>query len=454
MRVNIASRNLLVFRRSQHVNRLLNDLKTAQWEVYIIDNFQQVSQIIKKKTFYVGLCLLEGACSPKELSDLELLLQSYPWINWLMGLPQELTPEGGVNTSESKLTVKYCFDSVKVPIVTKELLITLDQAYRNNEISVPYQSPINDFPSRFGIIGNSPAMSRIFSLLEKVAKEDCSVLIQGETGTGKDLVAEAIHEHSNRAEGPFIAINCGMYTKDLIRAELFGYEKGAFTGAYQKNIGRIEAANGGTLFLDEIGDLPIEQQVNLLRFLEERRIERIGGKQKTAVDVRIIAATHVDLKEAVKKNTFRQDLFYRLQILQVKMPPLRERENDIELLAWYFFNKYSLGRHYKTTGFTPDSIELMKNYPWPGNIRELMNSIRQAVVTSENELLTPTDLGIDRRMSRRKMKTLAEARNVTDRLLISTTLRYSNYNLSFAAKSLGISRVSLYRLIAKYGIRA
>ena len=295
-------------------------------------------------------------------------------------------------------------------------------------------------------------MVALFRLLQKVAKEDCSVLIEGETGTGKELVANAIHNHSSRSKNPFIAINCGTYTKDLIRAELFGYEKGAFTGAQQRRIGRIESAHGGTLFLDEIGDLPFEQQVNLLRFLEDRTIERIGGSEKIPINVRIIAATHVDLKEAVQKKQFREDLYYRLRVLQIKTPPLRTRENDIELLAWYFFNKFSANQPYKAKGFHADSLYLLKNYDWPGNVRELMNCVRHALVMSDNRLLTPVDLGLDRRFKDRMLQTLEEARAFADRELILTCLRHTNYNMSRAADILGISRVSLYRLMDKYNL--
>ena len=297
-------------------------------------------------------------------------------------------------------------------------------------------------------------MVNLFRLLQKVAKEDCSVLIEGETGTGKELVANAIHNHSSRSGNPIVAINCGAFPKDLIQAELFGYEKGAFTGAQQRKIGCIESAQGGTLFLDEIGDLPFEQQINLLRFLEDRTIERIGGSEKIPINVRVIAATHVDLKEAVRKGEFREDLYYRLRVLQIKTPPLRVRENDIELLAYYFFNKFSANQTYKAKGFHADTLYLLKNYDWPGNVRELMNCIPHAIVMSENRLLTPSDLGLDRRYKDRMLQTLEEARAVADRESIITSLHYTNNNMSRAAEALGISRVSLYRLIDKYSINA
>ena len=309
-----------------------------------------------------------------------------------------------------------------------------------------------EYPSGFGIIGASEIMQNLFSLLQKVAKEDCPVLIQGETGTGKELVATAIHKNSSRAAKPLVAINCGAFPKELIQAELFGYEKGAFTGAVQRKIGRIESAQGGTLFLDEIGDLPMAQQINLLRFLEDKTIERIGGLEKIPIDVRIISATHVDLREAVRNKTFREDLYYRLDVLEIKTPPLRVREGDIELLAYYFFNKIAEKGFYKAKGFNPDALLLINHYQWPGNVRQLMNCIRHAVVVSENNLLSLADLGLERRYKERLLQTLVEARAISDQELIQNSLRHTSNNISHTAKTLGISRVSLYRLMNKYNM--
>jgi transcriptional regulator with PAS, ATPase and Fis domain len=309
-----------------------------------------------------------------------------------------------------------------------------------------------EYPSGFGIIGASGIMQNLFDLLQKLAKEDCPVLIQGETGTGKELVATAIHKNSSRAANPLVAINCGAFPKELIQAELFGYEKGAFTGAAQRKIGRIESAQGGTLFLDEIGDLPMAQQINLLRFLEDKTIERIGGLEKIPIDVRIISATHVDLREAVRNKTFREDLYYRLDVLEIKTPPLRVREGDIELLAYYFFNKIAEKGFYKAKGFNPDALLLINHYQWPGNVRQLMNCIRHAVVVSDNNLLSLADLGLERRYKDRVLQTLVEARAISDQELIQNSLRHTSNNISHTAKTLGISRVSLYRLMNKYNM--
>jgi len=451
--LNIMSkRNIILFHPPKFDDTIYRQLSAHQWIVHVAHDLKQASDLFSKYSFFVGLCLIDKCNNTLQITQINRLIQSHSSCNWIMGLPKECLPESSPSSAESKLIADYCYDYLTYPVDTDRLLFTLGHAHGMNEISLPYQKSVNNYPSHFGIIGCSPSMADLFKHLQKVAKEDCSVLIEGETGTGKELVSGAIHKYSRRSEHPFVAINCGSYPKDLIQAELFGYEKGAFTGAQQRRIGLIESAQGGTLFLDEIGDLPLEQQVNLLRFLEERTIERIGGSTKIPIDIRIIAATHVDLKVAVQKKLFREDLYYRLRVLQMKTPPLRARENDIELLASYFFTKFSADQKYKAKGFHADSLYMMKNYDWPGNVRELMNCVRHAVVMSENRLLTPTDLGLDRRFKDRMLQTLEEARAMADKESIITSLRHTNYNMSRAAETLGISRVSLYRLIEKYGL--
>jgi DNA-binding NtrC family response regulator len=465
-------RKLILFQQPSFSNEIYNELSAHDWDVYVAKDFQQASYLLDEHTFKAGLCLIDEMChnttqcligkqcliskciNTQQLAQLHRLFNLNARINWIMGIPKECTQKMAPDFTEIKLLAEYCHDYITLPVDIGRLLIALNHAYGMNEIRPYFQEQISDYPSTFGIIGNSSPMQNLFSVLKKVAKEDCSVLIEGETGTGKELIANAIHNHSSRSKNPFIAINCGAFPKDLIQAELFGYEKGAFTGAQQRRIGQIESAQGGTLFLDEIGDLPFAQQVNLLRYLEDNTIVRIGGTEKIPINARVIAATHVDLKEAVKRKEFREDLYYRLRVLQIKTPPLRVRENDIELLAWYFFNKFTANQTYQAKGFHADTLYLLKNYDWPGNIRELMNCIRNAVVISENRLLTPCDLGLDRRYKARMLRTLDEARALADRESIITCLRHTNNNMSRAAETLGISRVSLYRLIDKYGINA
>ncbi len=460
--MTIEKRNLLLFQSTEYGTEVSDELLSYPWEIHIANTLEQVSQLLDQHIFHVGLCLVDKCrftacasfqcCRKEYFSTVKDLFNSNSSIKWIMGLPKGTTPDALQTSEEIKLIAEYCFDYITLPIDKESMLFTLGHAYGMSKVSQNFPKKINSFTSNFGIIGDSPAMMDLFKLLKKISKEDCSVLIQGETGTGKELIANAVHNHSSRSEHPLITINCGAFPKDLIQSELFGHEKGAFTGAVQRKIGRIEAAEGGTLFLDEIGDLPYEQQVNLLRFLEDRTIRRIGGSENIPVNVRIIAATHVDLKAAVQRKDFREDLFYRLQVLQIETPPLRERAKDIESLACYFFKKFSAGHSYQAKGFQIESLNLLNSYSWPGNVRELMNCIRSAIVTSENGLLTPEDLGLDRREKSRALQTLDEGRADADRDLILASLHHTGNNLSRSAELLGISRVSLYRLIDKHGI--
>jgi DNA-binding NtrC family response regulator len=420
---------------------------------------------LNKHKFKVGLCLIDKKCnttqcligktcliekctSKEQLTQLNQLFSLQARINWIMGLPAECTSDIAPGSTENKLIAEYFYNYITIPIDIGLLLIILDHAYCVNEA----EELTNVCPSNFGMIGNSSVMTNLFTLLQKASREDCPVLIEGETGTGKELIANAIHNHSSRAGNPIVAINCGAFPKDLLQAQLFGYEKGAFTGAEKGKTGCIESAQNGTLFFDEIGDLPLEQQVNLLHFLEDRTITRIGGVEKIPCDVRVIAATHLDLKEAVHNGKFREDLYYHLRVLQIKTPPLRARGGDIELLAYYFLNKFSANRAYKAKGFHADALYRLKNYDWPGNVRELMNCIYHAIVMSENHVLTPSDLKLERRYKDRSFLTLEESRALADRESITIWLRHTNNNLSHAAASLGISRTNLYRLMDKYQI--
>lgn len=307
-------------------------------------------------------------------------------------------------------------------------------------------------PGEYEMVGSTPAMWKLFKTIRKVAAVDASVCISGESGTGKELTAQAIHERSQRAKQPFHAINCGALSDHLIQSELFGHEKGAFTGAVQRKIGRIEAADGGTLFLDEIGDLPLELQVNLLRFLETRRIQRVGGLEEIPVDVRILAATHVDLERAVAEQRFREDLFHRLNVLQVKVPPLREHPEDIEILARYFFERFSHEKPSQLKGFSSEALLVMRQYRWPGNVRELINRVRRAMVMCDNRLIQPEDLGIERRSLPRCKMTLEQARDAAERDTLLAALGRNHNQVQPTSKELGVSRVTIYRLMEKHGI--
>ena len=250
-----------------------------------------------------------------------------------------------------------------------------------------------DAATGFGdLIGKDPKMQVVYKLIEDVAPSDATVLIQGESGTGKELVARAIHQHSPRKDGPFVVINCSAYPATLLESELFGHEKGAFTGALRQKAGRFEQAHGGTVFLDEVGDIPLPAQVKLLRVLQTRKFERVGGEQTLTVDVRVLAATHKDLVQEVKNGNFREDLFYRLNVIPIKLPPLRERKNDIPLLVEHFLKLFAAARSKDIQGLSSEALRVLLNYSWPGNVRELENTIEHAVVLAKAGQVEAWDL--------------------------------------------------------------
>ncbi|MFO0995839.1 MAG: sigma-54 dependent transcriptional regulator [Alphaproteobacteria bacterium] len=306
------------------------------------------------------------------------------------------------------------------------------------------------------MVGASPPMLRLFELIRRFAVSDAPVLIMGESGTGKELAARAIHERSQVSKGPFIAINCGALPTTLIASELFGHEKGAFTGAIGRKIGRIEAAEGGTVFLDEIGDLPPETQVHLLRFLQEKTIERLGGNKSIRVNVRVVAATNVNLREAVAKGRFREDLYYRLNVLTLDMPPLRKRGSDIMLLAKFFLQRFAKEMDRTVHGFDPAAEQALCSYAWPGNVRELIACVRRAVIMSGANTIGLEDLELSGPIGQAKPEEeagLTQVRADAEASLVRSTLERNNFNIKRAAMALGISRPTLYRLIQRHEIR-
>jgi two-component system NtrC family response regulator len=303
-----------------------------------------------------------------------------------------------------------------------------------------------------GLIGASRPMQQLFETVRRVAGSDLAVLIAGESGTGKELVARAVHRESARREHPFVAINCGAIPEHLLESELFGHEKGAFTGAHLQRKGRIELAQGGTLFLDEVGELPLSLQVKLLRFLQEQQVERVGGREAIAVDTRIVAATNLNLTEALERGTFRKDLFYRLSVVQLQVPPLRDRDEDPVLLAQAFLLKYGEQLNARVTGLSDEAREAIRAYPWPGNVRELENRIKRAAVMAQGATLQPGDLELSASPAPTAYLTLREARSQFEKQLIRQALARTNGNVTRAAEDLGISRQALHESMHKYGL--
>jgi two-component system NtrC family response regulator len=303
------------------------------------------------------------------------------------------------------------------------------------------------------MIGTSPQMQGVFSFIRKVAAASAPVLLLGESGTGKEMAALAIHRRSPRKDGPFIAINCNAIPENLLESELFGHEKGAFTGAHMQRKGLIETANGGSLFLDEIGELPPNIQVKLLRFLQEQRFSRVGGRQEMQSDARVITATNVDLQQAIAAGKFREDLYFRLAVVVIKLPPLRERGEDTGVLAREFLQRYSVQNGRANMTFAPEALRAMNCHPWPGNVRELQNRIKRAVIMTDGRRITEADLELTDSRSNPPALTLREARENVEKELVQQTLQRHLGRISSAAAELGISRPTLYELMEKLGIQ-
>lgn len=362
----------------------------------------------------------------------------------------------GQSEKQNALTAigQGAYDFFCKPIQIEEVSVILRRALRVHQLESEHLQlqTLRSNDSFEELVGTSPQIQQVFSIIDKIAATDAPVLILGESGTGKELVSRALHGRSRRKNGPFVAINCAAIPETLLESELFGHEKGAFTGAHTQRKGRIELSDRGTLFLDEIGDLPLPLQVKILRFLQEHTIERIGGRKEIVIDTRVIAATNTDLDQAIRDGRFREDLFYRLGVVKVQVPPLRDREGDIQLLAVSFMRKYAAENRKRILGFTQKALNALKNHRWPGNVRELENRIRRAVIMIQSSKISDQDLELETQEKFGKT-TLREARERTDRELILQVLTENNFNLAKSSADLGISRPSLYDLMEKLGIK-
>jgi len=336
-------------------------------------------------------------------------------------------------------------DELKLLLRRCVYLADLEREYREVQRSVR----ANVFED---MLGTSPQMQGVFAFIRKVAGTTAPVLLLGESGTGKEMAALAIHRRSQRKEGPFVPINCNAIPENLLESELFGHEKGAFTGATTQRPGLIETASGGTIFLDEIGDLPARLQVKLLRFLQEQRFQRVGGRQELESDARVIAATNADLKGGIAKGTFREDLYFRLAVVVISLPPLRERGEDTSLLAHEFLQRYAVQNGKTSLSFAPEALRSINCHSWPGNIRELQNRVKRAVIMSESKRITTRDLELGVQGDGLPATTLKEARENLEREMVQQALKRHLGKISSAANELGISRPTLYELMEKLGI--
>src|SRR6185437_7811374 len=341
------------------------------------------------------------------------------------------------------------------PFEPELLTWTIERAFRVHDLQEENQRLLaaREAPASSGILTRDPAMLRICRTIEKVAPTSATVLILGESGTGKELLARALHALSPRNAARFVAINCAAIPETLLESELFGYEKGAFTGAVKQTLGKIETASGGTLFLDEIGDLPLALQAKLLRFLQGRVIERIGGRQEITVDVRIVCATHQSLKTQITDGRFREDLYYRLAEIVVEIPPLRERPGDAALLAHGFVRRFADAERRGIMALQPDAIEAIETHAWPGNVRELENVIKRAVIMAEGAEIRATDIGLAESEQDLAALNLRQVREHAEREAVLRVLGRVNGNLSRAAELLGVSRPTLYDLMYRFGLK-
>lgn len=421
-------------------------LRAQGWEVGLATDLPQAQRLLAQGAARVGV-LLPGDRPAERLGGVGELLRSAPAVQWVGVFDPEALDCAGLR----QLVLNCLFDYHTLPVDWGVLDLTLGHAFRRAHLR-DRENPALELIHGMGMVGSSAALVQLRQQIRKVTQSEAPVLIGGESGTGKELAARAIHQGSARASGPFVAVNCGAISPSLIHTELFGHERGSFTGATAGKQGLIESANGGTLFLDEVTDLPLELQTNLLRFLQERTIQRVGSTRSLEVSARVIAASHVDLAQAVAAGRFREDLYYRLHVLPITVPSLRERLADVPMLAQHFLQCCRADRHRQPVeGFSRQAIARLMAHDWPGNVRELFNRVHRAVVMTDQRFITPQDLGFSV-MAPPASPGLDEVRTLAERNAISLTLGRVDRNITHAARELGISRMTLYRLMDKHGL--
>lgn len=415
-------------------------LAQAGWHTRVADAGAQGTGVgIRRGDVVVALADLRNA-DTDTLRSMAALMADHPRIPWLA----LLSADTAVQTPEVERVVHASIDFFTVPIDMQRLIETLSMLAGNEPAPVVYA----DVP---GMTGSSPATMAVVASLRKYAPVDLPVLITGETGTGKEVAARALHRLSPRRERPFAAINCGALPANLVQSELFGHERGSFTGANARRIGHFEAAAGGTVFLDEIGDLPPDAQISLLRLLQEGTLERVGSTQSIKLDVRVLAATHVDLEKAVAQGRFREDLYYRLNVLRLRMPALRERAGDVLQLAQIFLDAFRKQHDCQARTFSPLARKALRDFSWPGNVRELLNRVQRAAVVAEGAQISVADLDLqDVITPRMGHSSLGLTRTSAERDAVVACLRETRFNISECARRLKVSRVTIYRLCKKH----
>jgi DNA-binding NtrC family response regulator len=438
-------RKLLLLEPAAATQHFRQAIQSDDWEVRVAHTVAEARSVAAEGGYHVGIVLLEDLHTFSD-HDLERLTTKHP-IEWLA----VVAPECLLSPACTKLVVENFYDHHTLPVDGERLMMTLGHAYGRAQMKHNLNKRY-EWVGRYQMVGKSPPMLALYSKLDRITKVDAPVLIIGESGTGKELVARAIHENSWRSNGPFVPVNCGGLAETLIHSELFGHEKGSFTGAYQRKIGSLETAAGGVIFLDEVGDLPLNLQANLLRFLQEKTIVRLGSTEPIHIDVRVVAATHVDLQRAVAQGRFREDLYYRLNVLHLNLPALRERPDDVELFTRALFAEFASQKNPLVQGFSQEALRAMIDYDWPGNVRELVNRVQRALIMSEHRLISAADLGLPAPEHRNGVTTLSSVRAAIEKNTIQLSLVNTSNNVSAAARNLGVSRVTLYRLMDKFDI--
>lgn len=443
-------RNILCLSLATEGKVVEGHLRRAGWDVACCDDVPAARSLLAQRRFAVALVVADAAQRLDEsgVAAVEACVHASLQTEWVA-----LCEQAVLESQAFRALILGCFFDYQVlPLEWPELDRMLEHAAQRATLRHGAADALPD-AGTLGMVGQAESMVQLRKNIRKVAGAFAPVLIQGESGSGKELAAHAIHACSPRRSGPWVEVNCGAIASTLIQSELFGYVKGAFTGASADRRGLIEAAHGGTIFLDEIGDLPLELQANLLRFLQEKTIQRVGAVRSTAVDVRVVAASHVNLAEAVARGRFRQDLFYRLNVLTIEVPPLRQRMDDVPLLAKHFLKICAGDRPRRVEGFDRQALSAMAAYSWPGNVRELYNCVQRAVVMTDHRWISARDLGLvpaDVVAS----TDLDAARTLAEREAISRALLLVGNNVTRAARELGISRMTLYRLMDKHHIGA
>jgi DNA-binding NtrC family response regulator len=412
-------------------------LAAAGWQVRGVASNECVAIGMRSNDLIVGLLDLRDDAA-RNVDHLQALLDQHRHMRLLAILPAGPRP----SHPQLQALLGYCVDTYTAPLDLPQLVQRLLQLADGDQARSPAGAQ--------ALVGDSAVLQVARAALRKFAPVELPVLITGETGTGKELAAQALHALSPRHARPFLAVNCGAIPAALVQSELFGHERGAFTGAATRRLGLFETASGGTVFLDEIGDLPLDAQTNLLRVLQEGTIERVGSNHPQSVDVRVVAATHVDLEQAVERGQFRRDLFYRLNVLRLPMPPLRDRGSDIVLLAEHFLASFRHRHVTRARGFTTDARQALMRFNWPGNVRELLNRVQRAAIVSEAELIGVADLELLPPQVEMPQRLLHDARQAAERDALLHALRQNAFNITACARTMQVSRVTVYRLCRKH----